>query len=176
MDNIEIDIETLGTSPGCVVLSIGAVEFDDDKLGKEFEINICPESSCIHGLTIEPRTVLWWLEQNEQARLSLIQRKTVQLDQALLALHKAFDWKNKKVWCNGANFDFPILEAAMKAVGVPTPWLYYNTMDFRTLKNLLPRTTYNELKVEPTVAHNALADAKAQALTTINILKHLRGE
>jgi DNA polymerase III epsilon subunit-like protein len=171
-----IDIETLGTKPGCVVLSIGAVEFDDNTTGKEFEVNINPESCVAHGLTIEARTVMWWLEQDEAARNILTQQVGKSLDVALVSLCNAFDWKGKKVWCNGVSFDVPILEAALTSIGLPSPWKFWDVMDFRTLKNLLPKSTLNELQAPNDLKHGALSDAKAQAMTTINILKHLRGE
>lgn len=176
MNNISIDIETLGTSSNSVILSIGAVEFDGDKLGKEFEVFIDPESCTDHGLVIDARTVMWWLGQSDAARSELLKRKGVPLDEAMVKLHNAFDWKGKQVWCNGADFDFPIIASACKAVGVTEPWQYWSKMDYRTLKNLLPKKTYGELKVDATVKHSALSDAKAQAQTTINILKYLGGE
>lgn len=176
MQNIEIDIETLGTSSNSVILSIGAVEFDGDKLGKEFEVYIDPESCTDHGLVIDARTVMWWLGQSDEARGELLKRKGVTLDEAILQLHQAFDWKGKQVWCNGADFDFPIIASACKAVGILEPWQYWAKMDYRTLKNLLPKKTFGELQVKPDVAHSALSDAKAQAQTTINILKYLGGE
>lgn len=176
MHNIEIDIETLGTSHNSVILSIGAVEFDGEKLGKEFEVFIDPQSCTDHGLVIDASTVMWWMGQSDEARGELLKRKGVTLDEAMVQLHQAFDWKGKKVWCNGTDFDFPIIASACKAVDLPEPWQYWSKMDFRTLKNLLPKKTYGELKVDATVKHSALADAKAQALTTINILKFLGGE
>lgn len=176
MKNIMIDIETLGTSSNSVILSIGAVEFDNENLGAEFEIFIDPESCTDHGLVIDASTVMWWMVQSDEARGELLKRKGVTLDEAILQLHQAFDWKGKQVWCNGADFDFPIIASACKAVGILEPWQYWSKMDYRTLKNLLPKKTYGELKVDATVKHSALADAKAQALTTINILKFLGGE
>ena len=176
MNNISIDIETLGTSSNSVILSIAAVEFDGEKLGKEFEVFIDPTSCTEHGLVIDASTVMWWLGQSDDARKELLKRKGVPLDEAIVKLHGAFDWKGKQVWCNGADFDFPIIASACKAVGVTEPWQYWSKMDYRTLKNLLPNKTYGELKVDATVKHSALADAKAQALSTINILKFLGGE
>ena len=124
MKHIMFDIETLGTKPGCVILSIGAIEFDlaTGELGKSIELFIDSESSVAHGLTIEPRTVMWWMMQNEAARREITGRTTVPLDRAMIDFHQAFDWKEKKVWCNGANFDFPILAAAMDVLGLPEPW------------------------------------------------------
>jgi hypothetical protein len=119
---------------------------------------------------------MWWMGQSDEARGELLKRKGVTLDEAILQLHQAFDWKGKQVWCNGTDFDFPIIASACKAVGLREPWQYWSKMDFRTLKNLLPKKTYGELKVDAAIKHSALADAKAQALTTINILKFLGGE
>ena len=171
--SIMIDIETLGVRPGCVVLSIGACEFGPDGLGKGFYASISPESCTNWGLSIEPSTVLWWMEQSQDARDFITKTKHTDLDYALIDLHSAFKWKGKKVWCNGASFDFPILTAAHNAVGKSVPWEYWACHDYRTIKNIVGREVYEACKVEPSVAHNALADAMAQAQTLINMSKHI---
>lgn len=172
---ISIDIETLGTRPGCTILSIGACEFTDKGVGTQFYDGITVESCSQWGLTIEPRTVLWWLEQKDDARQFITQGKKSDLDVVLTNLRTAFKWKGKQVWCNGASFDFPILTAAYDAVGQNVPWEYWAQMDYRTLKNFVPRDVYEKFKVEPVVKHNALADAVAQAETTIELLRYLQG-
>ncbi len=176
-DSIMIDLETLGTRPGCSILSIGACEFGAEDIGKQFYQVVNLESCTDWGLKIEPRTAMWWLEQDEEARSALLkgQSQSRPLDIALSELIAAFKWKNKKVWCNGASFDFPILEAAFDAVGLRAPWDYWNQMDYRTLKSIVPREVYEECKVDAPVKHQALMDAVAQAYTTINIMKHLAG-
>ena len=176
-DSIMIDLETLGTRPGCSILSIGACEFGIEGIGKQFYQVVNLESCTNWGLKIEPRTTMWWLEQDEEARNALLkgQSQSRPLDIALSELISAFNWKNKKVWCNGASFDFPILEAAFDAVGLRAPWDYWNQMDYRTLKNIVPREVYEKCKVDASVKHQALMDAIAQAYTTINIMKHLAG-
>jgi len=172
MTDIMIDIETLGTKPGCVLLSIGAVEFNNKgEFGKEFEMIIDVENSVAWGLKIEPRTVMWWMEQNQEARKK-ISEPGEGLSEALEAFTKAFSWKNAQVWCNGASFDFPIMEAAFQAVDMKKPWQYYNERCFRTIKGMLSKEKFDSLKVSPKIAHSALEDAKAQALTLVNILKN----
>jgi len=173
---VMLDIETLGTRPGCVILSIGACEFNQDGIKNSYYDLICPESSVDWGLTIEPRTTLWWLEQNEEARKLLTQGKKTPLDIVLRDFIGAFKWKGKQVWCNGANFDFPILKAGLDAVGLREPWEYWSTMDYRTLKNLVPREVFDAMKVEATVKHDALADAISQAETAIKLLEWLDKE
>ena len=83
---------------------------------------------------------------------------------------------DKLVWCNGMNFDLPILENAFQAVGARTPWSYYNGRDYRTLKGMFPKELVNRLRVKPTVAHDALDDARAQALALIALLAHHNGQ
>jgi len=164
MDNIMLDIETFGRKAGCIVLSIGAVEFDADKIGKEFEINIDVNDSLEHGLKFEPETVLWWLQQSDEARSAITKHTGVPLHLACTKLTNAFTWADKRVWCNGASFDFPILSAAFAAVGIKTPWQFWEEMDMRTIKNFVGSAAWKRLQGHET-AHTALGDARSQACT-----------
>lgn len=167
MRDLMIDLETLGVEPGCVILSIGATD------GKtNFSVHIDVEDSVKQGLVIEPRTTMWWMTQDDAAR-KLISEPGTPLQSALTMFNKAFNWKDTRVWCNGAAFDFPILKAAMTACDMKLPWAYYNEMDFRTLKNLVSKDTFSKLQVKPKVAHDGLEDAKAQLATLNNLLDHL---
>lgn len=173
---VMLDIETLGTRPGCVVLSIGACEFSEKGVGTQFYASINPESCTNWGLTIEPRTVMWWFDQSQDARDFITKGQHVDLDIALDEFRKAFKWKGKQVWCNGASFDFLILSAAHDAVGKIVPWEYWAGNDYRTIKNMVGRDVFDACKVEATVKHNALADAVSQAETLIRMAEYLRVE
>lgn len=172
---IMIDIETLGTSHNSVILSIGAVEFNNRKLGQELYLEIDAEDCVAHGLQIDVTTVFWWFKQSEAARQSILERGCLPLKTCLVTLIKAFNWKDQEVWCNGTSFDFPILENAFKACGLEAPWDFWMMRDFRTLKNIMPRTVQKAHAVVPVLAHHALEDAKAQALMTISLLDYLGG-
>jgi len=54
--HVMLDIETLGVSPGCVILSLSAVEFDINtgELGESFNMGIDIKSCVDAGLTIDP--------------------------------------------------------------------------------------------------------------------------
>ena len=176
MRNIMLDLETLGTNPGCVVLSIGAVEFDMNGIKGEFHAHIDLDSSIDAGLVMEPRTVMWWFDQSKEAQTALLEADTVSLGDALEALIDTFEWEDTRVWANGAGFDFPILKAAFDAVGINAPWTFYNEMDMRTMKNLVGKEVFDKLRVRPSIAHDALDDARAQALTLMNIINWINGE
>ena len=175
MRHLMLDIETFGTTPGCVVLSIGAVEFDLNGIKGEFHAHIDVDSSTTLGLKVDAHTVMWWLDQSKEAQNALLQADTFPIQDVLDAFSDTFEWKDLKIWANGASFDFPILEAVYKAAHRNVPWKYYNQMDFRTMKNLVPNNSYELLRVRPGTAHNALDDARAQAATLINIINWTNG-
>lgn len=174
MNNVMIDIETLGTAANSVILSIGAVQFGPDGLGNEFYTAIDIDSCLNSGLQVDGRTVAWWMVQTAEAR-AVFNERGGELQEALLSLSGAFDWKGDTlVWCNGLSFDLPILDTAYRACGLAVPWRYYNGRDYRTFKREHSSELVSSLEVEPTVAHNALADAKAQALTLLAIRDAVR--
>lgn len=168
MSDIMLDIETLGTQPGCIVLSIGAVEFDNALILRTFHAFIDPRDSAEYGLHIDAGTVMWWLGQSKEAQDAIVKMPPNPLIGSLKAFSEAFEWGDKRVWCNGAAFDFPILAGIFKAAGLPIPWKYYNEMDLRTIKGLLGVTKWKAIQVKPALAHSALEDAVAQAKTVQN--------
>ena len=171
MTHVMLDLETLGTAPGCVVLSIGAVVFDPvaAELGAEFSTKISRSNCEVSGLKVDPRTEQWWAGQSDAARAAAFGSYTM-LREAL-ADFDAFWAKvgGTHLWGHGASFDAPVLEAAYRAVGWAAPWKYNATRCTRTL--------YELAHVEPdrTVGthHNALDDAKAQALAAIAAMRKL---
>lgn len=172
--NVMIDIETLGTKPGCSILSIAAVPFYTAFDYASFYVRISRESNESYKLQEDPATLVWWSRQSEAARQEAFSG-TENLRQALIKLNDYLfglaSEANIQVWGNGASFDIPLIEAAQAATGVHTYWKYYNSFCYRTLKNLYSFIPADANKA----AHNALADAKVQAAHAHRILSHLYG-
>jgi hypothetical protein len=156
---IMLDIETLGVTPGSAILSIAAVDFDREKIGRHFYRNIQPESNRLAGLTVDPATVTWWDEQAPGAREAL-NRNQVPIEQALEELNNfiAID-RRCEVWGNGADFDKPLLDAAYRACGMRAAWPTFSGRCYRTMKSQSPEF---EMEWEG-CHHNALDDAINQA-------------
>ncbi|MCV5960230.1 3'-5' exoribonuclease, partial [Escherichia coli] len=80
--------------------------------GEEFSVNISLESSMRYRARPDASTILWWLEQSEEARKSLTSN-TQELSTALSWLSefiiKNANHKFVQVWGNGASFDCVIL-------------------------------------------------------------------
>lgn len=172
MKNMMMDLETMGLAPGCAVLSIGAVRFSvQDGLGDEFYAPIRLESCCAAGLTEDPSTRDWWERQNPEAKklLRIVERKGTPSLKTVLKRFAAFVQyvPSTLMWGNGADFDNPILAAAYRSVGLPQPWGPFNGRCYRTLKNIAPGPKLARVGTY----HNALDDAKSQALHAIALLK-----
>lgn len=166
MKNVMLDLETLGRTAGCSIISIGAVVFSD-QLEDEFYISISRESCKDFGLFEDPETLAWWESQSDDAKKVFTEQK----ESLPFALGKLCAWiealcdEEICVWGNGSDFDNAMMQFAFRAIGKETPWKFWNNRCYRTLKNLYPKI---ELDRQGTY-HNALDDAKTQALHAIKI-------
>lgn len=170
MSDVMIDTETLGTRPGAAILSIGAVMFDPDGLGETFYAPIDLSSCAAAGLAIDSATVLWWMQQSDEARAAAFPADAAPLQQVLLAFQAWFVAQGARYpWCHGATFDVPLLDAAFKACGLTTPWEFWNVRDTRTLYDVAG------VKVDRKSGthHHALDDAINQADAAARALRIL---
>jgi DNA polymerase III epsilon subunit-like protein len=170
--HIMIDLETLGTTPGCAIRSIGAVAFDpttDDRdtvsCNPEFYANVSLASCLAAGLSIDADTIEWWERQSEASKAAL---RDPPPGEIVAALHQFVGWNRtlpmiSGVWAHGASFDIPIVETAFRRFPIAPPWDYRLIRDTRTLYDLAgfdPKADGPEFDGAP---HNALHDARHQA-------------
>lgn len=168
--HIMIDCETLGTRPGCHLLSLAAIGFAPATGAMDpepFEARIgLPAAG---DLMIEAGTLRWWLAQSEDARALAFHGNTP-IDEALVGFCDYFDRRSAaatQVWAYGVTFDVPIIETAIAThLTVPAdstapllPWTYRQPRDARTLLSLFglrPQHAPGE------IAHSPLDDCRAQ--------------
>lgn len=170
LKNVSIDIETLGKKPGCVILSIGAVEFDpeSDKTGRWFYSAINVEDSHKNGFTIDASTVLWWFKQSDQARKAVADATAPVA--TVLGNFAAWLPDNATLWGNGSDFDNAIVSAAYDKMGMETPWSFRGNRCLRTLRGMYPHVQVPAVGTH----HNALDDAIYQAKLCQAIHKEMR--
>lgn len=177
--HVMLDLETLGQGPDSVILSIGAVAFEPDTgLVQEtcsFYANVNPQSCVDLGMKIDASTVLWWMQQSDEARAAVqLNAGAPSINRALMDFAAWFKVHNDgaPIWGNGSDFDNVILANAYRAASMTQPWKFWNNRCFRTLKNLHPGIKIarsNETK------HNALHDAIHQAYHAVAIFRHRKG-
>lgn len=176
MEHVMVDLETLGRRAGCSVLSIGAVAFDPTtkELGPEFYMVVNRHSCVLSGLHEDADTLTWWDNQLPAAKVVLdhsteggfgLRYSLTEFTNYLAQ----FDLDNVKIWGNGSDFDNAILINCYAAVGQNTSWRFWNNQCYRTLKGLRPSIKMNRQGVH----HNALDDAKSQAIHAITLLESI---
>jgi hypothetical protein len=172
-----IDLETLGSTPGCAILSIGAVVFYPragtsdfhplkETLGPKFYKVISLQSNLEVDLKIDQDSFYWWLAQSEQARKALTENPC----HLLTALLEFQDWLPKEsfLWSHGTSFDLAVLATAYRAFGLNRPWAFRDERDTRTL------LAQADMKMPSTEnSHHALQDARSQAETVMKAMDKL---
>jgi len=163
-----LDIETLGTCPDCVVLTLGAVKFNpytkEDIIGGIY----CKpdvDDQIVRGRIVREDTMQWWLDQAEAVREEALgMEDRIPVTQMLKELNRFLVGVNN-IWAQGTVFDIGILEHLYKQYDMTPNWQYWQIADSRTLFKVHgdPRQKGKE------GLHNALEDcvSQAQAVQTI---------
>lgn len=176
--DISLDLETMDNSSNSAIISIGACYFDryTGEIGETFHQKVNLQSCIDAGLTVSASTIMWWLQQSDEAREKLQGNDKERNLSGVLSNLKHFMQDCEMVWGNGATFDNTILENAFKSIGHIAPWKFWNARDLRTLVDVgleLGVDPKNELDFNG-VRHDALADAIHQAKIATEIYREIR--
>lgn len=172
--DIVVDLETLGTKPGAVIASIGAVcLFPGMPAGwaLPFYARVDIADATNRGLTIDTDTVLWWLtEPSWAARVEIFHPD----HRATLpgALERLNEWaagfhhpkgEPHHWWGKGPTFDLAILRAGYEACGMDCPFLYHRERCIRTAGDMSPgsgRVTFDPFETPHHAGDDAMAEAR----------------
>lgn len=182
MDRLEfaIDLETLSRRPNAAIISIAVKPFSLD--GKKIKATYDCQSefykavdanSCImRGMDVEPATCEWWASQPEEVKRKFsfgydVRYVLTDMLNYIEGISKANGAKEIYLWCQGTDFDIPILGNALRVVfgddyEQKLSWKYNNVVDARTFVkfglDLLVLTINDIPSLEGYVKHDALSD------------------
>src|SRR5262245_4897065 len=111
--HIMTDTETLGTRPGAIVLSVALVRFTDEA---HTSINLSIPDQEALGLVSDPATCEWWHRREAETPgvWAAATANALPLANALEHIRVWLEWATWRsdwlIWCQGANFDCPLLE------------------------------------------------------------------
>ena len=168
--HLMFDLETMATSPRAVILTLGAVIFDPytDEIFKELYMRIDTDQQSELGREINDETLDWWGKQDPEIMLEAFSDEDrIPLADAMDKFHK-FAWGCDKVWSHGAVFDIIIVEDLLRQMGRNAPWQFWNCRDTRTIFDL-----GHDPEMPQSAKHNALEDAKRQAIGVQNVIRKL---
>lgn len=173
MQDLMIDIETMGSKSDAVMIQLAGVFFDRDtgETGDEFCLSVCENSCKELGFTTDPATVEWWSKQDQQI-LENIRNSAQPVDYVIQSFYDFY--RNTKgdikIWSH-ATFDFVIVQNYLAKFGKRMS--HKNARDIRTLVDLacIDLKIYNwNMKT-----HDALDDCKFQIHYCVDALKILKG-
>lgn len=158
---ISLDIETLGTTPGSSILSIGMT------------------NGRMHGyMVIDPRTfgtksyetVRWWRSQPNGEKFIESANSGMVCKDALRQLGDYFAEFPFDFVVTKGHFDVPLLDAAFAHHDMTPPWEFRQLVDLRSLLRLVPIEVARPTNLQP---HHALWDAQYQHMQLEAILTEI---
>jgi len=175
-DNIMLDLETMGKRPSAPIIYIGAVAFnlEERAIGPIFEAPVHLVSSVASGAVLEADTVLWWMEQSDEARARILLAKpNYTLNWGLVKFsefcRELCDKQLLKMWGNGSDFDNVILRESYERLSMVAPWEFWNSKCYRNKKQEVPDLRI----VREGIKHTAVDDAMSQVKHLFAIYDHL---
>lgn len=172
--HVMIDTETLGRTPGSVVRSVAAVEFDPQtgETGRQKVWKIDLTDSIRYGFKVEASTLKWWMMQSDEARREFVEGAETPLEDFLedfMQFIAATDEGNDfTLWCLQLDFDVAMLRSMYSWYNLNVyrcdeevlPWNFRKVRDVRPYMDALDSAGL----LPPKVAgrHTPLADCLAQ--------------
>lgn len=172
MADIMLDIETLGTRPGCVILTLGAVKFNPFSMeapGPGLYVRPDVDEQIAAGREVQEDTMRWWMQQAEDVREEALgEDDRISVEEMYKQLNRFLVGSNN-IWCQGPAFDMVIIENLYRQYGWPTPWQFWQIRDSRTLFGV-----HGDPRVKGKVGlHNALEDCVSQATAVQQVYNKL---
>lgn len=180
LNNVMIDLETLGTNMNAPIISIGAVFFNPETGHTDprcFLQNISIQSVLSLGFTPD-ETIEWWLMQDKEVIKATL-ANAIHFEIALMLFN---EWLTKKcekenliVWGNGAKFDLGILTNAFKKGDYRTlPWEHWNERCVRTIAAQFPAIKDEAKANFIGTKHNPVDDCLHQIKYLVKMLNKMK--
>lgn len=177
------DVETLGTEPGAAIISIGICAFNQDQKVID-SAGWAIRCEDWHG-NVDPKTVKWWMKQNEAAQEYSFNGTFTSLQAAILLKEFMAKYPDSELWANDPDFDVVLLKMWWKRVEAHHNYTLGN-FPGGPLRHRLPRS-YRTIVAEAkrlgistdqvfnpaSVAHNPVDDACNQARVVVHIRNHI---
>lgn len=166
--HLMIDIETLGTRPKSVILSVGYAVFDDTGILEADYHTLSVDDQLAAGRVTDESTVEWWAKQSEEAqKLATAPHKPLTVHELGDKLQTAYKGC-KTIWGKGPSFDLSLLGSLL---GSPF-WKFWEERDVRTIIDIGRKMHLREPEFEG-VPHNPKDDAAHQTRIVLNVWKEL---
>ena len=172
MNDIMLDIETLGTGPNAVIIQIAALDFNREtgEIGDHVDLALSLKESMDKGFSVDASTLSWWLETDSKL-LSRIVSSGGGIQDRLFKLRNFLNKPEVKIWSH-ATFDFPLVQNYLKTFGV-------EPVDFRAARDIRTLVDLSGINLDDydwnAKTHDALDDCKFQVRYCVDAIGKLKG-
>jgi hypothetical protein len=183
LNHMMVDIETLSTAPDATVIAIGIALFNPEEGAIGLRHSYLPPIEG-QGGSASTDTINWWMRTNAPLFTKYMQRDFdvgLVMDWETISSNLGdlmYGYRVDTIWCNGLDFDLPILAAAFKRTNTENPFdafSYKQRRDVRQWKLAAELAGWQKPeRPAKLTAHNALADAVWQCQEVCSIWSSLR--
>lgn len=173
MKDVMLDIEAFGKCENKLIVQIGACYFDraTGEIGRTFKMNIDPIDAERKGFKIDADTVLWWMQQSDAARASVVADPKLPIIEVFNALNE-FLKDAGQIWSH-STYDFVSITQTYSVLGIKPLFGFRTARDIRTLMDMF-KVTVDKVSREG-VHHDALADCFHQVKYCMEAFKKMDG-
>ena len=170
MIQVMMDLETMGNSHNAAIVEIAAVKFDPAKgcILDDFGRKVDLESSIDIGLEVNPATIIWWMQQSDEARKNVTDTSgAITIKEALVDFAQWYGPDLLPIWGNGVASDNVWMKSAFDKADLTCPWTHKQDRCYRTIRELCPPDLHTP---DIGTKHKAMDDAIFQATHLMAIL------
>ena len=143
--DITFDFETVSTAPDAAPMQLGAIvwnrntELDTPFMDDAFNTAIDLRTCAVEGFSFDQDTIDWWSRQNDTSKQCVTEGECYAVDRAFQQFIDWIEEMKKKygtntvcLWCQGQDFDFPILKTIARKFNLKMPVHQHYFRDCRT--------------------------------------------
>lgn len=160
--DITFDFETVSTAPDAAPMQLAAIVWNrDTKLDSPFtddafQVGIDLRTCVVEGFSFDQDTVDWWSRQHNTAKRCVTEEECYGVDTAfqqfcewIAQMKQKYGADTVCLWCQGQDFDFPILKTIARKFGLKMP---VHQHYFRDCRTFVLETVFNGQISHPTTA------------------------
>lgn len=143
--DITFDFETCSTAPDAAPMQLAAIVWNRFAEGEHpftedtFNVGIDLRTCVVEGFSFDQDTVDFWSRQNETAKQNVTETECYAVDTAFVQFCEWIENMKQKYgadtvcfWCQGQDFDFPILKTIARKFNLKMPVHQHYFRDCRT--------------------------------------------
>jgi hypothetical protein len=189
--DITFDFETVSTAPDAAPMQLAALvwkrntdlesPFTDDAFCVGIDLRTC----AVEGFSFDQDTIDWWSRQNEVAKQNVTEDECFGVDTAFQQFCEWIENMKKKheadtvcLWCQGQDFDFPILKTIARKFGLKMPVHMHYFRDCRTyvLETVLALLSAGNMTDETHSVHLTIDDVLEKPMRAYDLIPKINEE